>query len=748
MERHMTRIDRLRTFRTPVGFWMVLLLSFFFGTVPQGRAESDAKQTPGWEITADQITYNQLTDTYTAEGDVRISREGRVLTADKALVNQTSQRAWAMGDVRLVSGQDTLTGRRLELNLKDETGALTDGNVFLAQNHLYLKSDQILKTGPQTYFARNASVTTCDGPNPDWHITGKDLKVTIGGYGFVRHAAFWADGLPIMYTPYLFFPVNRKRQTGLLAPEFGYSDRKGFDYLQPFYWAVNDSMDATVMADYMSERGLRLGAEYRYVASERSWGTLMADGFDDRQVDDGLDAHSERYGYPGDAYLRTNRDRYWVRGKANQELPWKMTAKVDVDVVSDQDYLQDFKTGPFGFEKTQAYFLRTFGRDIDDYTDPFRKNQLNINRLWTTYAFNANVRWYQDAVRDRPEGSATPLQNLPEITMDGIKQKIDGSPVYYGLMSSYTNLYQENGDRGQRADVYPRLYYPTRLFNAVSVEPSAGIRQTVWYMDHYENAAGDERREHSRTLYDFKLDTSTDFYRVYACNTAGWDRIKHDLRPQIIYQYLPEEDQSDFPQFDTLDRIEARNLITFALTNTLIARKSGPAQSQGPSAEYIPFLWFRLEEGFDINKSRDDDPRPFSDLFGEVDLRPGRYVQLNGDFTWRPYDGQFYGYNMAVSLWDLRGDRLGLEYRFSRETDEFQAVKSINANAVWQVTRRWQMRGKYESDLERRQLIETGFGVSYISQCWGVDLDLMGDQENNYSFSVLVRLAGLGNLGA
>jgi LPS-assembly protein len=747
MQPNSMQIDRHRIFRARVSLWIALVFLSFSALPFECHAEGAVGQNTNWEITADQITYNQVTNAYTAEGDVRISRQGRILTADKARLDQTTHLAWAEGNVRLLSGQDTLTGRRLELNLENETGTLSDGKLFLAQNHMYVNGKLILKTGPQTYFAKDASVTTCDGPKPDWHITGKDLKVTIQGYGFVKHAAFWADGIPLMYTPFLFFPVKLKRQSGLLTPDFSFSDRKGFDYLQPFFWAINDNTDATLFSDYMTERGLRLGAEYRYVASEHSMGTFMLDGFHDRQIDDGQGNNSQRWGYTGDASLRTNRDRYWLRGKANQDLPWKMTAKADVDLVSDQDYLQDFKNGFNGFEQTRAYFLRTFGRNIDDYTETIRQNQLNINRLWTSYTFNTNVRWFQDAVHDGPPDTLTPLQDLPEITLDGIKQKIDGSPLYYSLATSYINFYHETGDRGQRADVNPRVYYPTRFFNAVSVEPSAGIRQTEWHVDHYETAPADDKRDFNRTLYDLSLNTSMDFDRVYPIATAGCDRLKHDIRPQIIYTYIPNVDQGNDPNFDALDRIDGQNLVTFALTNTLIARKPSTVPSLGPEAEYIPFLRFRLEESFDINKYKDDDPRPFTDIDGELEIRPGRYVLLNGDFLWRPYNSEFYGYNLALNLFDLRGDRLSLDYRFTRETEEFLPVKSINVSGALRVTQRWALRGSYESDLENNQFIASGAGVSYISQCWGVDLDYTRDEQNNIGIAFRVHLIGLGSIG-
>ncbi len=107
-----------------------------------------------------------------------------------------------------------------------------------------------------------------------------------------------------------------------MAPQFGYSDRKGTEYIQPFYWAINQSSDATFYVDYMADRGEKLGLEYRYVLDESSKGTLMYDFLNDRKVDDGSLDSSDKWGYEDDDVLRPNSDRYWFRMKHDQALPF------------------------------------------------------------------------------------------------------------------------------------------------------------------------------------------------------------------------------------------------------------------------------------------------------------------------------------------------------------------------------------------------------------------------------------------
>ncbi len=663
------------------GACLSLMLCTVCGIAFGETTDTESAEPRVWNVSADRIEYDQTQDAYTAVGNVAVTTQGRTLSADRVQLNQTSRLAFAQGNVRLTSDDDVLSGDRMRLNLDTETGTITDGTLFISRSHLYLSGHKIEKTGPQTYTADQIRITSCDGPDPDWELTGRKLKVTVEGYGYATHTALWAGRMPVLYSPILVFPVKLKRQSGLLMPEFGYSDRKGSEYLQPLYWAINDHSDATLYAHGMTERGVRSGLEFRYVLDEDSMGAFIAEGFQDMRVDDGVGDNSERWGYEDDARLRTNEDRYWIRMKHDQGFDSGWAARLDIDVVSDQDYLHEFKSDAYGYDETRKYFEKTFGRTIDDYNDPIRLNRLNLNRTWNLYSFNSDFRWYDDVIKRRIEDTDDTLQQLPVITFDGVKQPIGKSPLYFDMASSYSHFYRINGTRGHRTDLYPRVYYPTTWWQALSIEPSAGFRQTAWQIDFYETEPDHGRDTLYRAIYDLKLDVSTEFFRVYDVALAGNDRIKHALTPEVVYEFTPEEDQSDFPEFDELDRIERKNLITYGFTNTLTARAPKLSADNATTFAYTPFLRFKISQSYDINKDQEDDPEPFSAISAELDLTPGRYINLDTDAQWSPYDNEFEAFNAALRLWDLRGDSLRLDYRFTSENTE-EAIEGIETIAV------------------------------------------------------------------
>ena len=213
------------------------------------------------------------------------------------------------------AGEDILSGLSLDMDLKSETGIIHDGSVFIKENNFHISGSNIEKTGENSYAAEEATVSTCDGETPAWKITGKKLKIDVDGYGSINHAAFWTKKLPVFYTPFAVFPAKVKRQSGLLSPEIAKSDRKGIEYNQPYFWAINENTDATFYAHHMSERGEKAGFEYRYVSSNESKGTVMFDFLDDRKIDDGTGDSSKKWGYEDDGSLRPNSDRYWFRMK-------------------------------------------------------------------------------------------------------------------------------------------------------------------------------------------------------------------------------------------------------------------------------------------------------------------------------------------------------------------------------------------------------------------------------------------------
>lgn len=699
-----------------------------------------------WHVSANEINYDNKTDQYVAKGNVIITKKNRKLIADFVRFNYNIMEVFAVGHVIMTAGEDVLIGDRMEIDLDAEIGTIYNGTVFLKENHFYIKGSKIKKLGKNSYFVDKVSLTTCDGESPAWKITGRGLDVTLEGYGFVNHATLWARKVPLFYTPFLVFPAKQKRQSGLLPPQIGYSKRKWEEYNQPFYWAINESSDATFYLYHMERRGDKVAFEYRYVLDNDSKGTLMYDFLKDRKVDDGI--QSEEWGYTGDDVLRPNADRYWLRWKHDQDMPFGFSAKLDIDIISDQDYLYEFKNGYTGFEETTDYYYNNFGRDLDEYDDSTRVNSLSINKSWSQYSLNAELRWYDNVINRRQKDMDTTLQKLPLIEFDASKQKILNTPFYMDFDSEYTYSYSKDGNRLHRMDLYPKFYLPCNFGSYFTFEPSFGVRETVWYVDDYLDGTVEAHNILDRQIYDIKLDLSTEIYKIYNINGKNLDRIKHSIEPQIIYDYTPEQDQEEYP-----DSIEKNNLVTYSITNTFTSRsKENTEQKNGVvnkendkpvNYNYNEFCRFLIEQSYDVGEARGDNFEPFSSIYAELELSPAKYLSLQADAQWCQYEGSLMSRNVAVTLSDYREDKLFVEHRYTLDSSE-----SIYINALMQLFDYLSVFGEYERNIYENRDIKKGVGFLYKSQCWSIRCSYEDENENDRRYGFIVSLYGLGEIGA
>jgi len=766
-------VPSLFTFRSKQNRWLlpaglvifiIILLAPTSGKALLEKPASDVS----WHITAEKGTQDQAGDLYIAEGKVVIKGGNTRLEADHVEFNNTTRDALAQGHVLLISGEDTVTCDALRLNLLTETGTIYDGTVFIQENNFYIRGDKITKTGKETYQAEKASLTSCSGENPDWKISARNVKVTIGGYGLATHAKLFAKEVPAMYTPFLVFPVKTKRQTGLLTPQYRVSDRKGFEFNQPLFLALSRSSDATIYTDYMAKRGTKLGVEYRYLPGKESRGTMFLDYLNDAKIDDGT-AATDDYGYDITPD-RTNSDRYWFRMKHDQKLPDGWKAKLDLDLVSDADYLHEFKDGYTGFTKTREQFEDIFGRSIDDFDDTTRANQLNLNKTWSVYSLNMDVDWYDDIIARRTDSEDTTLQTLPAVDFNSTRQRIMDSPLYFDLGSEYRNFFRKDVTDskviGQRMELNPTIYLPMGAGRHFSLSPSLGIRQSFWYSDEYNYGSGNDEGFQHRELFDLKLKLSTELSRVFNSNNLFAEKIKHEITPALEYSYIPDIDQQELPFFDSMDRIARRNDVTWSVTNRFISKKKKPVSTptltapltQAPKEEYIyqEFAWIKIFQTayFEDQTHYDEDIRfdssqSFSDISLESEFSPFTWFSLDLDLDFSPYDNRFMEYATGFTIRDIRRDCLQIMYRNKEERSEpiiQDHIETIYARLDTIITNRLNTFYTYEEDISRQEMVEAVVGIEYRKECWSMLLAYR-DKPDDRAFGFIISLYGIGEFG-
>jgi LPS-assembly protein len=726
----------LKEWIMPQRFWtrsLLFLIAIIGGWIllPQGllaqvSAGFDKTKEP-WDIEARELSYDNETEFYTASGEVVIKKGTQTLKCDYAQVNKVTMMAMARGHVEFISGGDRLTGDEMTVDLEKKTGQLKNGRIFLKENHFYVTGDEIFKTGESTYRAVNATVTSCDGEKVPWEITASEVKVTVDGYGQAWHPAMRVRSLPVLYSPYLLFPAKTTRQSGLLMPAIGQSSRDGFTVNLPIYWAISGNTDATLNEYYMSNRGLMQGAEFRYVLSNESKGTLMFDYL----PKDNLSQQEYQKGNISEPYT----DRYWFRSKINQALPAEISLKLDLDYVSDRDYLKEFKTIPFGLDQNRRTFLGEYSRDLDDETQVNRRNSATVAKSFGTSNLTGGINYYQNV-----DKTGTAMNQLPYLQFGTIKQKW-GENFFYQVGASYNNYYRENLDRGNVIDFSPTVYYPFKLKNYMNLEPSVGLVETVYQASNVQSTTVDSTG--NRTVPTFRLDTSTDFQRIFSFSGGDLDKIKHNIRPQVIYNYIPDIKQDSLPSFIT--PVTKTNTVSYFLINTLTSKTVAGKDSKGENMYgYLDFMTFKAYQTYDINTAQGNNQgvpssQPFSDIFGELEFLPGPYMTLRSSVGWNPYTGQFDSQTHNMTLSDKSGNRAYVEY-LSSSGDQF---RQINSDVLWKISQNWTANFLTKYSLDQNKNYQTDFGLAYSQQCWGIKVTY-SDTPDNKTFLLSFSLKGLG----
>jgi LPS-assembly protein len=694
-------------------------------------------QNAKWQITADKLSYDRDEGLYVAQGNVVIVRGGQVLKAKESRYNEKTGMVEATGDVVLEANGDVLKAEKAVFDLNSQTGKITKGRIFLHQNHYYISGEDMEKTGPNTYVVKSCNVTTCEGETPDWSITGSEVEVTLEGYGTVKNAVFRIRDLPAFYLPYTLFPAKSKRQSGALPPAAGYSSLNGAQVEVPIYWAISDQMDATFYEQYMSERGLMQGFEYRYVAEENSKGDFLFDILQDKIEEKDLADPDQLNISP---LPRTNETRYWLRSRTNQQLPLGVRAKLDTDYVSDADYLKEFYGSLFGY-KARPNLQRDFGRPEDDIWSPTRRSALRLDRDQQGYSLQAISSYYERP--DRPPNDPTP-QPLAGLNYNLLPGTLPIAPIFMALNTNYDYIWREAGPGGQQASVTPLLTYPMWMGRYLQFEPSISYTGRAQWLSRSETGKADQYRD----AYDAQARFSTVLERVYDTNWASAAKLMHKVVPSLLYNYRVYKQPNTLqPWFDPLNADGSANRIALVLDNFLDARKD--TEKQG--ALYEQWTRFTLIQGYRLDGTYWDnglsgEKRPFEPLIGILTLRPSSILYLDTEVHYDYYetDVSFADVSLVLSIPRSggRADSIAADYQFARNGDQ-----GLGGSANINLAYGFSVGGGLSRNISAGSSLAKSLYVDYQSQCWGVRV-ISDNLSGIGSIMVQFRLLGIGQLGS
>jgi LPS-assembly protein len=710
---------------------MLFMISILLFVLCMGKAQCRAEEDMRpWHITADRIVSLAADELYLAEGMVVIARAEQILMADRVTYNRRSGFVRAEGNVSLSSAGDILRCERGTFNLNDGTGYLSKGSLFLRANHYYISGQEIWKTGAATYFIKGCRITSCHGESPDWSITGSEAEVTIEGYGTAKHAAFFVKRVPLLYFPYIIFPAKRKRQTGFLPPSIGYSERNGMDFELPFFWALSQQTDATLYERYLSERGFKHGLEFRFITGSDSKGSFLYDTISDMREKKDMYSKDDLAISP---YPRTNQKRYWFRGRADQRLPFGIVSRLDVDFVSDYDYLREFQRPGLGVEY-RARLDEETGRPLEEIQSPTRRSALRISRDFQDFSVQALSSYYQRP--ERPEQDTTP-QPLAELDLAVLPRKLPGLPIYFSMESDYGAIYRETGYKGQRWALAPSISCPLWPVPYLEIIPSIKyLIATQWIEGNEE-----PRAKQTKDAYELGVAISTILERIFDVESGTGTRVKHKFQPVLSYNLRPYPEQGGFsPWFESVDTLGRLNSISLSFQNYFDSCR----EDKEGRRSYSESANLTITQAYDLDEAMEDKPpgverKPYDPLEATLRLTPYPDLDLSASANYDHYEEHLstgsVGLDLMVARSGARMDSYSIDYVYSRDT-----TKQLNYEIAIHLFHGLSVGAIGMRDLTEKHDIEDSYWIEYQSQCWGVRLfyeNLDEDRRLMLKFSLL-----------
>ena len=734
----------------------LIIYCCFIPAYNSNAIETDISKGPV-TLEADSVAYDKEKDTYHAKGNVLIFFSGGVLIAESVVLNKATNDAVAEDYVMLISDGDILEGDKVDFNIQSKTGVAYQGKMFFVANHFYIKGTRIEKTGEASYHFENATATTCDGDSPDWRLTGRELDVTIDGYGTLKHGKFLATNVPVFYTPYLLFPAKKTRQSGFLFPYIGYSEKKlGWDVELPFYWAISEDTDATFYQRYMEKRGFKEGVEFRYFLSKDTFGTFYGDFMNDTAR---ITETGETTGGIGrDWQSDHKRWSYYLNHETTFDPSF--TLRTDIRKVSDSFYFKDFSSHNYYLDNYSTTEADRF-KKVPFYGDESLGSLNSTVRMvknWQLYNLTALVSYTDDF--SIASNDAT-LQKYPEITLKGIKRPIFGSPINFEFDTAYDYYYRNEGQKGHLFDLQPILSLPLRWHDFLQLIPQIGLKSTSWNRD--DNVETGQSKQGSRALYNVGATATTEIHRIFDVGGKDVDKIRHGIRPELTYSYIPNVSQTDLPDFAAA--IPEQNTLTYSLTNTLLAKLN----EKDGGKSYREFVRFKLAQTYDFKEARrgDVDPpkdrRPLSDVDMELDVKPLQYFSFMARNKYSVNSGEWLQTNYDLTLSDWRGDEATVGYRSAKTivtvvnpataTMPFTSFPysqpageeidiSLKAVATKSIDLIYILRKNQLDNI----IIERTYGVKYHKQCWSVEV-YISETQNDKTYMVGISFVGLGKFG-
>ena len=686
-------------------------------------------------IDADQAYYDPKGDSYLS-GDVVIAQPGRQIRADEIRIDPSFTYAKAEGEVQLAQSGLIAQSDSINYNLKTQQGDLNNSFFIAEQANAHGRAEKIAKTSDSVMSLDNATYSTCPPEAaPTWKLQAKHIELNQDtGRGVTRGTKVYIKDVPVLAVPYFNFPIDDRRTTGVLTPNFGFTSDGGLEAEVPIYLNLAPNYDATVTPRFIGDRGAMLEGEFRY----------LTENFGAGQISGGY--------LPGDESY-DDQDRKELRYLHNWDINAQWNTNLEYNYASDKDYFTDLDHNPNS--RTDLNLRRAWELNYR-HGIPGLKAQLRVEDFQT---LDKEV-----ADEDRP------YARLPQLLVNyrggnpqGLQYEINHDSAYFKKdVNQFNTSSEPSGTR-----VYNDLAVRYNLRNSWSfLIPEASLRNVNTFYDQkttdrFTQITESSSQNESVVVPQASLDAGLIFEKE--------GKYLHTLTPRMFYAYAPYENQQGHPNFDSTsasinydqlfsarrfygnDRLEDNNFLSLGLSYSLFD-DIGLERLKASVGQSFFFEDRRVTLDNNLDEfDTEDRTGPVVSLSSQINNN----VYINANSAWMS-NGDNAQRDVQMYYTGERGNIYNVGYFYRHSIPNRQDYyDQVTASFIQPVKDQWRIVGHAQYDLDNNVAREYLLGVNYESCCWGIsvygrsyynDLDDVKDDDVKPKHAIMaeLNLKGLG----
>jgi LPS-assembly protein len=619
--------------------------------------------------------------TASLSGGILLRRADKLAGADSARYDPETLSLYLSGDVRYEDPGTQIRSDSAEFEYESGRIGFSGAEFWMGSNNSRGAADQLQISQDGLLQLDNVSYTTCPPGSNDWLLQAKDIDLdSRSGTGTARGVKLRFQGVPILYAPYLSFPISDARKTGVLTPEIGSTSRSGNEIVVPLYWNIAPNYDATFTPRVLTDRGVQMQGQFRYLTKAHN-GIIDAEYLNDDSL--------------------TGESRSYVGIDHTSLLRRRLRSEIEFREVSDNQYFEDL------------------GGSLSTSTITHLNRSLRFDYHTDKLSLFGQVQDFQ-TIDDAITPDNEPYRRLPQVLARGrwpglwlgTKISLDGEIV---------NFDRDVGVTGWRFNVAPELSLPLTRPGLFFI-PAVAMDYTSYDLSNTEPGQIDNPE---RTLPIASVDTGIVLERLI--NNSSRKRLQ-TIEPRLLYVHVPFEDQSNLPVFDTItpdlnlvqlfrknrflgvDRIADTDQLSVGITSRILDVATGRELMSGTIGQIRYFNTSNV-----TLPSAPTFTDESSDYIAELRFLLLRNVNFDLGHQWGARDRGTTQSQARLQYRPATNRIINLAYRFRRDS-----LEQGDVSWSWPLSRKWNFVGRYNYSFRDEKALEEFYGLEYESCCWGL----------------------------